>query len=115
MVLNYVMDAITETLKDCVSDNSAFRLEDIKRAYVAKKKQKALEDGLEPESIGCGVSDQTAKIAMIVAAIGDTGLMFSKKKLLTKTETRDAGSTYVSTLPTLVRNWCAISASLKLA
>ena len=88
MVLNDIVDAIKETLKDCASDSSAFRLEDMKCAYVVKKKQKVLEDSLEPENIQCGVSDQTAKIAMIAAAMGNTGLTFSKKKLLLKTDKR---------------------------
>ena len=41
---------------------------------------------MDPESIDCGVCDKTAKVSLIAAAMGDSDITFTNKKLLTKME-----------------------------
>mmetsp|Transcript_9346 Transcript_9346/g.16260 ORF Transcript_9346/g.16260 Transcript_9346/m.16260 type:complete len:172 (+) Transcript_9346:105-620(+) len=60
----------------------------MKEAYADKKKQMAAKAGLEAETIDSSVCDRTAKVALVAAAMGNSGLSFSNKKLLTKTESR---------------------------
>ena len=73
-------------MKDCYNDSSAFKLQHMKDAIVRKKKEQAERNGLDPNTIKCTISTETAKIAMTAVAMEGTHLGFTKKKLQTKTK-----------------------------
>ncbi len=86
MKLSEVEDAVTISLEECKTASSTFQLQDMKDTYATKKKEEAVEADLNPDSINCGVSDRTAKVAMVATAMGSKKQKFADKKLLTKTE-----------------------------
>ena len=79
--------ATTKTLNDRSHDSNTFGLQHTQEMIVQKKKELAAEAGLDPSTTKCSVSTQWAKIGMTVTA-AESGLSFSKKKILTKTASR---------------------------
>jgi len=78
----------TQALRSCDGDSSTFQLNDMKAAYISKMKAEAEDNGLEGDTIDCKISDRLAKAALIAASMGTSELSASRKKLITKTETR---------------------------
>ena len=71
--------AVQKTITDHTTDSSPLRLKDMKAVYKDVTKGKAEDDGLVQAIIDYGVSDRTAKIAMVAVAMGDTNLSFTTK------------------------------------
>ncbi|KAL7536827.1 hypothetical protein ACHAXR_007427 [Thalassiosira sp. AJA248-18] len=89
MKLTEVDNVVKSTLMDCSSDSSAFKLKDMINAFEAKKKVQTGSEGLDPNSINVQVSEKVAKAAMVAVAMGEqSGVKFTNKKLLSKTEKR---------------------------
>lgn len=88
MNLDEVTDTIKTTLKECASDSNTFKLSHMKDCYEQKKKEQAEKDGLDPDSTNCNVSDVTAKVAIVAAAMSRDDLTLSDKNLQTKTLAR---------------------------
>jgi hypothetical protein len=86
--LNTAESLAKANIKSRSSDSNAFLYTDMKNSYESVKKAKAASDGLDPNGVNIKVSDKTAKAAMVAIAMGDNGMRFTKKKLLTKTASR---------------------------
>lgn len=83
-------EAVKNNLNSHTSGSNAFGLDDMKAAIIARRKEQAAKNGLDPDGIDCTVSNQAAKIAMTSAVMGQSasGLKFTNKDLLRKTEPR---------------------------
>ena len=88
MKLGETEGIVKQVLSEHTNDSNTFRLKDMKKSFESKRIDEAEANGLDPESIECGISDKTAKAAMVAVAMGDSDLQFTTKKLQTKTESQ---------------------------
>ena len=65
-------DAVKSALGAHKSGSSAFGLMDRKNAIIEKRKKKTVADGLDPDTIHCNVSDDVAKIPIMLIPIVTT-------------------------------------------
>ena len=89
MILNEVKAVAKNSLNDCSIDSSTFHLRHLKSHMEKKLKDVAAANGLDQETIKCGIPDRTGKVAMIAASMGGSSggvPTISNRKLLTKIE-----------------------------
>ena len=80
--------ATKDALMSCSHDSSAFKLVHMKEALIKKKKKQAEEDGLDPETVRYTICNESAKVAMVAAAMEGSNLGFTTQELQIKTEPR---------------------------
>ena len=90
MTVREAAECIKTGLKNCTLEGSSqFKLSHMLSEFEKKRKLQAELDGLDPETVKCGVTPRTAKTMMTaVAMLEDTSINFNTHKSINKTEAR---------------------------
>lgn len=89
MQLDEAADAAKSVLNQCSHSSNNFHMKDMKKAFEDKIKEKAENDGLDPNGIDCRISKKTAKHYMTAISMQeDNTLALNDNKEIVKTESR---------------------------
>ena len=77
---------VSKVLRSRSTDSSAFMLGNMKNIFTNKIKEQVAKDGLGPESVTSGCSDELAKAMLTAVAMGEETGKLTNQSLLVKTE-----------------------------
>ena len=122
MQLSDAADAVKSVLDQCSHSSNNFHMKDMKKAFEEKIKEKAENDGLDPNGIDCRISEKTAKHYMTAIsmqedntlALNDNKEIVPREKRRRKLEEQHSNAiTTRSTIQHILQRNAEVEAELK--